>query len=222
MIEHFEKEYPREACGLLYGNKFYPCKNVAQDDNDFQFDAKEYLMYVRALGQPDFIVHTHPDSSSAPSPADTASCNSLGIPFLIYSFPDISDYTIVQPSKTLLPPLGREYRFGTNDCFSAVHDFYTDKGLPLKPRLPFEDDWWLKGKDYFSEEIFNYYGFKPVDKLQEDDLLVFNYGSEVGNHCGVYLGRDMFYHHAVNRLSCRENLYPFWIKHLYGIYRYAT
>ena len=28
------------------------------------------------------------------------------------------------------------------------------------------------------------------------------------------------FHHAENRLSCRESLYPFWAKHLTGIYRY--
>ena len=45
---------------------------------------------------------------------------------------------------------------------------------------------------------------------------------EVNNHCGVYLGNDIFYHHAEERLSCRENLYPRWHKWLVGAYRYAA
>jgi cell wall-associated NlpC family hydrolase len=52
--------------------------------------------------------------------------------------------------------------------------------------------------------------------------LIFTMGANVPNHCGVYTGNDIFFHHAVNRLSCRENLYPLWKKYLTGIYRYET
>ena len=90
-------------------------------------------------------------------------------------------------------------------------------------RLPFEDDWWEKGLDYFTDEYISTWGFEKIeDNMQEGDFLVFTIKALVGNHCGVYLGDDIFYHHAENRISCRENLYPFWKKYISGVYRYAT
>ena len=61
---------------------------------------------------------------------------------------------------------------------------------------------------------------REVKEPQENDVLIFTVEADVPNHCGVYIGNDCFFHHAVNRLSCREHLYPFWIKYLTGVYRY--
>ena len=40
--QHFENEYPREGCGVLAvvkgKKKWFPCTNVAQDDEDFIID----------------------------------------------------------------------------------------------------------------------------------------------------------------------------------------
>ena len=39
ILEHFHKEYPKEGCGLIAlvkGKKvWFPCKNLAEDDEDF-------------------------------------------------------------------------------------------------------------------------------------------------------------------------------------------
>ena len=85
------------------------------------------------------------------------------------------------------------------------------------------DNWWDKGLDYFTEDYIGTWGFEKVEgNMKKGDLLIFTISSPVGNHCGVYLGDDIFYHHAENRLSCRENLYPFWKQYISGVYRYAT
>ena len=67
--QHFEKEYPREGCGILSvvkgKQKWFPCTNVADEDNHFIIDTKEYLKIARTsdiIG----IVHSHPDESSEP------------------------------------------------------------------------------------------------------------------------------------------------------------
>lgn len=219
MIDHFSKEYPREACGLIISGKFYPCKNIASDDDDFQFDTQEYLSLILKYGTPEYIVHTHPDCSPEPSPSDIANCNALGIPFLIYSYPSLERYELL-PRKSKIALLGRHYKFGIFDCFEAARDYYLFQGIELPPRLPFKDDWWYEGIDYFSSEYFKHYGFMSVDTLEEGDLMVFSVNSEIPNHCGVYIGKDLFYHHAFNRLSCRESIYPFWKKFHVGTYRY--
>ena len=61
---------------------------------------------------------------------------------------------------------------------------------------------------------------EKVEEPKENDLLIFQISENVPDHCGVYLGNDIFFHHAENRLSCREHLYPLWGKKIVGIYRH--
>ena len=224
ITEHFEKEYPREGCGVIGISKgksvWIPCKNIAKNEEDFIFDSKEYLTIKRKY---DIIaiIHSHPDSTCEPSASDINNCNALGIPYYIFSFPNMDLYTLL-PDKIFNPLVGRNYKFGVSDCFEAARDWYSAEGIELPKREPFEDDWWFKGLDYFTEEYIGSWGFSKVSEPQKGDLLIFSVDSAVGNHCGVYLGNDIFFHHAQQRLSCRENLYPFWIKHLTSIYRYET
>lgn len=226
--EHFKSEYPREGCGILSvvkGKKqFFPCTNVAEDNEDFIIDSKEYIKLLRTtdiIG----IVHSHPDSTSEPTEADKKYCDTLGIPYYIFSYPDM-DLTVVQPENNLTNLYGREYEFGVADCFEAMRDYLKAQNIEIPPRALFEDDWWEKeGLDYFSPEVIKQWGGEPVNintDLQTNDVLIFKVETEINNHCGVYLGNDIFYHHAVNRLSCRENIYPFWHKYLIGAYRYVA
>ena len=224
---HFEKEYPREGCGIIgivKGKKqFFPCENVAEGNENFVISSKDYFGFKRKM---DIIgiVHSHPDGSSEPSEHDINCCNAIGIPYYIFSYPDM-DLTIVEPKKRTAPLIGREYEFGVTDCFEAMRDWLNSEGKNVPPRGPFEDDWWLKdGLDYFNDEVMGEWGFHPIQKSEvtKNDILIFNVFSEKANHCGVYLGNDVFYHHAANRLSCRESLYPEWIKHLTRAYRHET
>ena len=222
MLEHFQQEYPREACGILGivkgKKKWFPCENVAEDSEDFVLSSQDYFRVKR---QADIlaIVHTHPDASPEPSQSDINNCNALGIPYYIYSYPTLEYYEL-QPETQAYPLIGREYEFGTTDCFEAMRDWLASKNINIAPRAPFEDDWWEKGLNYFTEETIGEWGFRKVEEAQENDLLIFQVEADVPNHCGVYLSNEVFFHHAVNRLSCRESLYPFWVRHLVGIYRY--
>ena len=62
--KHFEREYPKEACGIIgvvKGRKrYYPCENVAEEDDDFIMSSTDYMKYKRSM---DIIgiVHNHPD-----------------------------------------------------------------------------------------------------------------------------------------------------------------
>ena len=220
--EHFESEYPREGCGVLGIVKgrlhWYPCTNIAPSEQDFILDSTEYFN-IKKIADIVGIVHSHPDAPSTPSQTDIDNCNALGIPYYIFSYPGM-DLEVVTPRYNQTELYGRTYSFGTKDCFEASKDWYKEIGIELPPRDPYEDDWWKKGLDYFSEEYLNSWKFYKVTDVQPNDLLVFSVDSGVPNHCGVYVNNDIFFHHAQNRLSCKENLYPFWIKYLTGIYRY--
>lgn len=223
---HFSNEYPREGCGLLCVVKgklrWVPCTNVAEDNEDFVIDSTEFLKWKRTsdiIG----IVHSHPDASSNPSEADISYCNALAIPYYIFSYPDM-ELTVLQPEHKSTELYGREYKFGVTDCFEAARDYLSSVNINIAPRAAFEDDWWHKNLDYFTDDLLKTWGFEPVDltSIQKHDIIVFNINAPVGDHCGVYLGGDIFYHHAINRLSCRESLYPFWAKHIKRVYRYVA
>lgn len=224
ILDHFESEYPREGCGVLAVKKgkleWYPCTNVANDSDDFIIKSSEYLK-IRRTSDIVAIVHSHPDTTSEPSSCDIANCNAVGLPYYIFSYPGM-ELTVVEPTINTAALLGRTYKFGISDCFEAARDYYTQEGIELPRRALYEDDWWLKGLDYFTEEHINTWGFNKVVEPKKNDLLIFAVGSKIGNHCGVYIGNDVFFHHATQRLSCKENLYPFWVKHLLGTYRYEA
>ena len=224
--QHFAKEYPREGCGIITVSKgkkkWIPCTNIAEEDNHFIIDTKEYLKIARTsdiIG----IVHSHPDESSEPSELDINNCNAMGKKFYIFSYPDM-DLTVIEPTVNTAELFGREYEFGKADCFEAMRAYLVTKSITIPARAAFEDNWYKKGIDYFCPDVIKNWGGQEVElsNLQENDVLIFRVLEEINNHCGVYLGNDIFYHHAVNRLSCRENLYPFWHQYLVGGYRYVA
>lgn len=223
--DHFSKWYPKEGCGVLGVVKgklqWFPCDNVAPEEEDFIIDSKQYIAISQRCDIVG-VVHSHPDASPEPSELDINYCNTLGIPYYIFSYPDM-DLVKLEPVRETKALYGREYEFGVNDCLEAGIDYYASKGIELPKRALFEDDWWDKGLDYFTEDYIKTWGFHKVEgNMKAGDLLIFKVMANVGNHCGVYLGDDLFYHHAVNRISCRENLFPLWGKHIIGVYRYAA
>jgi len=223
--KHFEEWYPNEGCGVLAvvkGKiKWFPCDNVSKTGSDFVIDSKQYIN-IGHRSDIIAIVHSHPDASNKPSENDIKYCNTIGLPYYIFSYPNM-ELNILEPKNIKKSLFGRDYEFGVNDCFEAARDYYIAKNLSIPKRPLFEDDWWKKSLDYFTEEYISTWNFKKVEgNMKEGDFLVFTINASVGNHCGVYLGDDIFYHHAENRISCRENLYPYWKQYITGVYRYAT
>lgn len=222
--EQFKKEYPREGCGIIGivkgKKKFFPCENVASDNDNFIISSADYLNLKKSVDIVG-IVHSHPDASNKPSEADINNCNALGVPYYIFTYPGM-DLHIQEPIKNFNPLIGREYKFGVSDCFEASRDWLAQENINIPPRAPFEDDWWDKNLNYFTEENINTWGLVKVDSPKKNDVLVFQVKADVPDHCGIYLGNDVFFHHAENRLSCRESIFPFWHKKIIGIYRYVT
>jgi len=224
--EHFEKEYPREGCGVIGiikgKKKWFPCTNVALEDENFIMSSSEYLS-IKQRADIFAIVHSHPDASNEASQHDIDCCNALGVPYYIFSFPDM-ELNIIEPTKRAYPLIGREYEFGVKDCFEAVRDYLKLQNIEIPARIPFEDNWWDRDLNYFTDEMAEKWKGKKVNlqELEKNDVLIFKVKHEVPDHCGVFLGNDVFFHHAENRLSCRENLYPFWVEYLIGAYRYAS
>lgn len=230
---HFIKTYPKEGCGLLGVRDgelhWLACKNIATEDENFIIDSREFFKYKRMYDIVG-VVHSHPDSSCEPSEVDINVCNSLCIPYYIFSYPTMEMYYL-EPEVNNTELYGRDYEFGKADCFEAIRDYLATKNILLPPRelfggdyFPQQDGFWETNTEYLSPEKALDWDHKKVElkDIRENDVLIFKVYSPVNNHCGVYLGDDIFYHHAQNRLSTRESLYPFWAKFLTGAYRYEA
>lgn len=223
ILLHFQQVYPEEGCGILLNKKgkieWIPCTNEAEDPlTDFKINSVDYIK-AQLMGDIYAIVHSHPDASPEPSEADLKNSNFLGIPCIIYSVPSYEKHIHI-PSKNETPLTGRTYSFGENDCYSLVRDYYKREFDINLPSIEFEDNWWDKGLNYFKDCV-EPFGFVEVEEPKIGDMIIFRVHGSVPNHCGVYLGEDIMLHHAEHRLSCRESLYPFWIKHLERFIRYA-
>lgn len=222
--QHFKNEYPREGCGIIGIVKgkqvWFPCTNVAEDDNNFILSSEEYFE-IKKKADIFAIVHSHVDQSNKASDYDIKCCNALGIPYYIFSYPGMS-LNILQPKVVFNPLIGRNYEFGVTDCFEATRDWLSNEGIHIPRRDIFEENFWEKKLNYFTEENIKKWNHYKVEVPKKNDVLIFQIKSDVPNHCGVYLGGDIFFHHAVDRLSCRESLHPVWIKYLVGVYRSET
>ena len=98
---HLNREYPKEGCGVIVLEneeyKWYPCTNIAKEEKDFMFDAKEYAK-IHLKSTPKAIVHSHPNKSSKPSKIDIESCNFVNLDYYIFSWPS-KELTILKPNE---------------------------------------------------------------------------------------------------------------------------
>jgi len=215
---HFSQQQDNEPCGglcIIKGKlKYIPFINTSETKDNFIPEALKFSRYGPVLYM---LVHGH-DDNCIPSEHDITMCNVTNYPWMVINQSDYS-YAVISPDgyNNLC---GKDYKFKYRDCFTSTHNWFKVHGIamPMRP-LHWKDDWWEHGEDYFGTEVQNW-PVKKVDDLLYGDIILFKIGAEVSNHMGVYLYDDLFFHHAVNRLSCKENLYPFWGKHITGIYRY--
>ena len=84
---------PKESCGiytLINGEeKFWPCRNIAEDqENFFALDPEDWAACEDQGGQILGVFHSHPEGTSELSEADIVSCEHIGYPYYIFSVED--------------------------------------------------------------------------------------------------------------------------------------
>ena len=88
---------PEEMCGIVLENDiFIELENIAENKKShFKIDPITLVRY-QLNSKIKYVVHSHYDSKCNPSQHDIDNCNSVGIPYLIVSYPD-KEYCIVEP-----------------------------------------------------------------------------------------------------------------------------
>jgi len=219
---HAEREYPREACGLVLVVKgrevYFPCRNIARSPEDHFVMSPEDRAAAEDRGEIIAVCHSHPDASPLPSAADKVQCEITGVPWHVVSvsIPSGSEQPVAGAIRTHIPcgyeaPLiGRPFEHGTHDCYGLVRDYYKrEMGVEL-PDYEREFGWWDRGQNLYEDHVREC-GFEIVtDDPQVGDLFLMQIRSPVINHAAIYIGDGMILHHVINRLSSRDVYGGYW------------
>ena len=189
-VAHAIQDSPAECCGLVVGDVYRPCRNMAPlghfEVNAEDWDAAEDAGTIQA------VCHSHPEGSASPGAADVDQCRESGLPWFILG--QSGDMQRLDPEP--IPLLGRPFVDGWQDCYSLARDYFG--GLPEFPR---EDEFWAHGHSPFLDH-FAACGFREVSEAQAGDALLMRFhGGSIPHHCGVYLGKGEMLHHPRNQFS---------------------
>ena len=207
-LAHAKEDFPKEAVGLVHvvkgKNRYFKCRNIAETpDEHFILDPDDYVK-AETKGEITAVVHSHPKTSPAPSPADMVACEASGLPWFIVN-PNTETWGSYKPNGFELPYVGREFSHGIVDCYSLVRDFYKREfNLELNDYNR-RDQWWYKGENMYLDN-FAKEGFKEIDisEVGYGDLFLMQLESPVPNHAAIYLDQGIVLHHVQGRLSSRD------------------
>lgn len=235
MTLHAIAEYPKEACGLVAGGKYYPCENFAQQAGDaFKISPEQWAM-VEDIAPIEAVFHSHPDWPSDPSEADRASCEGSGVPWIIVSIRGgkADGWSRIEPEGHVTPLVGRAFVHGVHDCLSIILDYYKrerDIDLGSYDR---DDNWWNDGGNLYLENL-PAAGFVQVFSPQQGDVILMQIRSPVPNHAGVFLADGIIasepehypapssiLHHMYGQLSRRDVYGGYWAENTVSMWRYV-
>ena len=95
IFEHAADEAPRECCGLVIedgdNKKYIRMENISPQEDEFMMDAKTFVKY-QLTSKIKYVVHSHYGSNCHPSEHDKNVCKSLGVPYLIVSYPEKGEF----------------------------------------------------------------------------------------------------------------------------------
>jgi proteasome lid subunit RPN8/RPN11 len=225
IIRHIREELPKESCGLLILVKgkwaYRKCKNLSENNHSFIMDPLDYSK-AEDEGVVGYVVHSHPYMDCQASEADRSMCATSGIPWLIFSYPNVK-FSVIYPDNYQPPELiGREFSHGIFDCYTIIRDYYkTVKGIDI-PNYERTDHWWNNGENLY-EDNFRDAGFVEIDKehMQVGDVLLIKVASPVLNHAAILSRDNIILHHLHGRISCEDIYGSYWRKATGKVLRYA-
>lgn len=208
-LAHADAAQPFESCGLIADGVYVPMANQADEKNTFALDMRAYRNLVRTRTV-EAVVHSHVYLPPLASEADRTVCEATALPWLIVSWPSKA-WAVIRPCGWQAPLVGRQWAWGSLDCFSLIRDgFKAYTGIELPN---FDRDWnfWKRGQDLIHEH-FAEAGFVSIPPQttppQHCDVIGMRVNSPVVNHLGLFINDPVaggvLLHQLHGRLSVRE------------------
>ena len=200
-----------ERCGVvLKDGTEVEYGNLSAESNEFVLDSQAWVDHDDDIVA---IFHTHPNGEPFLSTADRISQIQTGLPWVLYT----------QGKRKVFDPvprlLGREFSYGTADCYALVKDSYHLAGieLPVLGRGDIDDD---ASQERITEELVKVFSkVRDISEAQIGDVVVTALGGKA-SHMAIYIGEGRILHHAYNQMSLRERLSEGWLKRIHSIWRH--
>lgn len=213
------KESGRECCGLVVldgGREVYvPCRNAARGKegnlakDTFLIDPLDYAN-AADLGEVVAVVHSHIGTPATPSQPDLIAMRKDEVPWIIAA-PLLDDVQIHFPPRDEIPLIGREYSFGSADCFTLMQDYFRiEHGIYVHDRFRTQD--FDRSEDEIILDNFEEHGFVevPACEMKEGDVILMQCSSNIVNHIGIYAGDNVMLHHCAGHPSKRSVYGSYW------------
>ena len=224
---HAKETNTKEVCGLICivkgRKKYWPCENIADDPTDGFCLSPDDWIKAEDAGELVGVFHSHPFTSPQPSQVDLSSCEHLGLPFYIVN-PQTEQWHDFKPTGYKAPLIGRQWTWGSSDCWTLVIDYFAEKGLRVenwtRPNRPEE----ILTNGIF-ERLIPRSNFVEIDDNREmlpGDLLLMKFTGPDPDHVAIYIGEQMVLHHMAGRLSSRDLYNQFLIDATVRRYRHAA
>lgn len=226
-IEHINKCFPNESCGLLAivngEEKYFPCKNLAESKHEYFIIDPDDWVIAEDSGELTAIIHSHPSSTENPSENDKASCEYLGLPWYIYGVETKKWFYMKPESYKKSDLIGRKFVWGVYDCWSLITDWYKQEKniqIPYWNRPKTLKEFILNPEFEYALPKLNFIKQENTDDIKKGDVLLFK--TETGNldHVAVYIGDQTILNHNIKQLSCRTVFDLECQKALASVYRY--
>lgn len=234
ILAHAAKCYPLECCGVMVANKYYACRNIANNMSQFEIDPRD-LIAAAKHGKISAYVHSHPDGTTDLSIPDRVGLGLHDIPWIIT---DGTSLAVHEPRSYVCPLVGREYFHGLLDCYTLVKDYYSRELDVELNEYKRSDAWWEDPKsDPLYLNNFAREGFVEVKEVREHDVILTRLGrTEHVNHALVFIGDGtltsevteptignmMILHHPYSRQSLRELYGEQWQRRAVKILRHKS
>lgn len=213
-LAHAAECDPLESCGVIANERYWPLQNTATAHDAFVMDMRGYIA-VAKQHKVAAIVHSHVYRPPIASDGDRAMCEKTNLPWLIVSWP-LGTHAVIEPCGYRAPLVGRQWAWGSHDCYGLIRDGFEDHTGILIPDYPREWLWWAEGGNIIADQFVEagFVRLPPETPFQHCDVVGMKLRSPVVNHLGLFLAPDIMLHQLMGRMSVRE---PYG-----GIYRYAT
>lgn len=218
---HALAEYPNEAVGFVYQDRYEPKQNIASlPAEQFELANEDYPIDQTGLIG---MVHSHTNGNAEPTVADMEGQMDAAMPWGVFTCDGETCSQILWWGDELTPPplLGRQFRSGPSgsdgkgDCYALIRDYFRLERGVMIDEFPRDDLWWTDKQhagDMYTEN-FKKAGFTEIHQrdLEAGDVILMRIRSlgDGPNHGAVYLGRGLIMQHMMRKLSVREPIEPY-------------
>lgn len=117
--------------------------------------------------------------------------------------------------------IGRQWKYGVNDCFTLIRDWFALKGVEL-PDFERPDDLETCDSIFLREAEALGFAEVPLSERQYGDVLIMRLDTAQPMHAAVLVDPNTILHQRQDSLSTLEPLRRYYLARAVAVFRYAA